>query len=446
MNSFLTSLFLFLRIAARNIYANWKQSLAAIISVIAGFTAFVIFEGYLRNIYSVYHDFNSQLEMFGDLIIERKGASSPEGRSEPWDFSLSATEQSKIDSFLLKHKEEIITYSRFLFISGSIDSSNATSSFQGLAFDIEQAAQIRNPWSWDTYWGHPLSLIPNPEQKMIIGLRLAQKMGCLSDKLPNLKNYIIDIKKNPTPRKFLCEDEEFQLSAMTESGQINAVDLTVSGILDKGFIERDSKYIAMSLTTAHRLFNTQKVSYYSVLLKPTTSQTNFINQFRNFVDSNTSIMPWEDHPFGVLYKKTLTLLNVIRNFLITIIVSIGSMSVFNTLVKMVKERTQEIGMLRSLGFRPSQIRSLFLLESLLLSWVGCSIGSILCLIFSFIINKLELTYPSGQFSTETEFIIQISPTPYIQGFMLLSFIALFASWIAIRKISRSNVSQLLIHN
>ena len=442
--------FRFAIMALRNLKSYWRQSLAAIISVVAGFMAFVIFEGYLQNIYKVYKDFNTHLEMYGDLIIEKKGAFELEGRAEPWDYALTEAEQNIIHTIFEKLSLQIETYSRFLQITGSLDTSNSSATFQGIAYDVQNAAILRGPWKWDTYWGKPLQESVNADNQMILGLRLAKKIGCLPDQIPNLKKYSIDLFKRPQFRPFLCENEDFQISAMTESGQINAFDLSVSGIQDKGFIDRDSRYMVLSLPTAQKLFNTKKVSYYSLKLKAGINQKSFIIDFRSLlknIESTPSIeiIPWETHFFGVLYQKTLSLLNVIRNFLISIIVFVGSMSVFNTLVKLVKERTPEIGMLRSLGFLPQQIQGLFYLESLFLSWMGCLIGSVIALILSLILNQLEITYPSGQFSTETEFIIKISASSYIYGFLLMTLISLLACRIAIKKPSKEIISNLLIH-
>lgn len=440
--------------AFRNLKSYWKQSLAAILSVMAGFIAFVIFEGYLQNIYKVYKSFNTHIEMYGDLIIEKKGAFDLEGRAEPWDYALREEDQTAIQKTLTQLSSQIKTYSRFLQITGSLDTSSFSTTFQGLAYDVPQAAIIRGPWKWDTYWGKPLNESPSPKDQMILGLRLAKKIGCLPDDIPGLKKYSIEVLKRPKARPFLCENEDFQISAMTESGQMNAFDLSVSGIQDLGFVDRDSRYIVLALPTAQKLFNTKKVSYYSVQLNPESNQSLFIKDFQTLLkthltpeeSSSIVITPWENHFFGSLYQKTLSLLNVIRNFLISIVVFVGAMSVFNTLVKLVKERTPEIGMLRSLGFLPQQIRGLFFLESLFLSWAGCFIGAIVSLVISVIINQLEITYPSGQFSTESEFIIQISASSYFYGFLLMTMISLLACKIAISKPSKANIADLLVHS
>jgi ABC-type lipoprotein release transport system permease subunit len=437
------------RIAIRNVLSYWRQSLAAIISIVAGFMAFVIFEGYLLDIYRAYGDFNEHLEMYGDLVIERQGASEVEGRADQWTYALTSEDQAAINSFLQLHTADVEVASRFLSLTGNIDTSQASAIFQGIAYDTASAAQLRGAWRWDTYWGKPLHVVENPEQQMIVGMRLARKLDCLPANSPGLNRYLIDLKETKEPRPFLCEGVEFQLSAMTESGQINAIDQTISGIQDKGFIDLDARHVVLSMAAAQRLFNTNKVGYYTLKLKPGRANSVVQNAFRQHVRDQAphlKIISWKDHRFGEMYRKTLSLLDVIRNFLISIIIFIGAMSVFNTLVKMVRERTKEIGMLRSLGFRPQQVRRIFLTEALLLSWLGCAIGAVVALLLSEFFNQIKFTYPSGQFSFETPFLITINPITYIYGVALMSFIALLACGIAVRAPSKENIAQLLLHS
>lgn len=453
----------YLKIAFRNMKSYWRQSLAAIISVIAAFTAFVLFHGYLLHIFSNYRSFNVHLEMFGDLIVEKVNAFSIEGRANSWEYSLNEEQQNKINQTLKELSSYVHAYSRFLLVSGTLDTESASTSFQGISFDVNEAAQIRGPWKWDTFWGEPLQDSKRPNHQMIIGYRLAKKISCLNDYDEEadsaIKKYFIEIRKRPTARKFLCESKDFQLTAMTESGQMNALDLSVSGILDRGFVDRDSRYVALSLPIAQKLLNTKKVNYYAIKLNDHITRDNFVRLFNekinlissmekkgNKKEDSIEIIPWEKHNFGELYKQTDSLLSVLRSFIITTIIIIGSLSVFNTLVKLVKERTKEIGMLRSLGFISRQIRRLYIFEALMLTLFGCLVGSVFSFVISSVINQLEITYPSGQFSMEIDLFFELSIQSYLYGFSLFMGISIFACFLAIHKTSKENISTLLIHS
>ena len=60
--------------AARNLRANWKHSLAAILSLAAGFVAICLFESYFMRVKVMYRETFAQRAMYGDLIVEKHGA------------------------------------------------------------------------------------------------------------------------------------------------------------------------------------------------------------------------------------------------------------------------------------------------------------------------------------------------------------------------------------
>ena len=76
----------------------------------------------------------------------------------------------------------------------------------------------------------------------------------------------------------------------------------------------------------------------------------------------------------------LNLVGAVRTLIMAIaIVALGisGLSIFNTLLASVLERTAEIGVLRALGASRSQVFGMLALEALLLTTAGCSIGLLL---------------------------------------------------------------------
>ena len=55
---------------------------------------------------------------------------------------------------------------------------------------------------------------------------------------------------------------------------------------------------------------------------------------------------------------------------------IGSVGMLNTMIMSVLERTQEIGLLRAIGWRKSRITRMILLEAFVLSVLGCAVGTL----------------------------------------------------------------------
>ena len=67
---------------------------------------------------------------------------------------------------------------------------------------------------------------------------------------------------------------------------------------------------------------------------------------------------------------------------------IGSVGVLNTMVMSVFERTQEIGILRAIGWRKSRIMRMILMESVLLSLTGAAVGTLGALAVTRFLSRL----------------------------------------------------------
>jgi putative ABC transport system permease protein len=428
--------------------SHWKQSLAALISVTTGFIAFSLFDGYLRDVYRGMTELNENLNMLGDLIIEKEGASAPEGRSHPWDWALNVSQQKQIQEFLKLQNDKVLGFSRFLKIDGSVDTPTTNFVFYGFGYDVQGGSLIQGRWKWNTYWGRPLVEQNDFSSHMIIGRRLGQSLGCLPENLGDLSHYFFDFEMHPQFRAFECEDQDFQLTSVTEKGQVNAIDMNVSGMYDQGLKEFDERLVVLPLEAAQNLFDTDKVNYYTLKLKNSGLVAEFVKKFNEHfksMDAKITATSWQLHEFGDVYRRTKDLLDVDRTFVISIIIFVGCMSVFNTLVKIIKERTFEIGMLRSLGFEPGFIKKLFILESVFLSWLGCLVGIFLSITLSVLINKLEYSYPSGLFSFESPLRVEVSAMTYVYGILMMTGLSVVASYIAIRKPSQSVIAQTLVH-
>jgi len=84
-----------------------------------------------------------------------------------------------------------------------------------------------------------------------------------------------------------------------------------------------------------------------------------------------------------------TILNIITAFLLgvaAISLVVGGLGIMNTMYTSVLERTQEIGTMKAIGARNSNILIIFLIESGLLGFVGGLIGAVIGLGFAFLVS------------------------------------------------------------
>ena len=434
---------IFFKIASRNVIKNWRHSLSALLSLSASFVSLVMFDGYIDDIKKMYDDSFRHRQMLGDLIIEKPGIHNKSGLAEPWKFWLTEADQEKIEQFLIANSEIVKERVRSLNIQGLISNGQQSAIFIGRGFDLPQGDRVRGPgWSWNATLGLPLRQ-GSDEYSIMLGQGLARKLGCEWDnKSSILKSYG---GYEPNERPFECVRKDLQISTMTAEAQLNAVDTNVIGLLDAGYKDIDDRFIHASLEAAQALMNTKGVSYYSVELKNPEYLQDFISRFDAVVKPSipdAKATSWIEHPAGETFLKTMDMMAIFRNFVVVVILIISTLSVFNTLIKIIKERTKEIGTLRSFGFTSAHIQKIFLIETMLLAIFGTTLGLFSAIIITWLLNSMKILYKAGLLSDPVLFRINFSLQAYSTAFIILLGVSVIACLIAIR----SSLSKKVIEN
>ncbi|GAB6088597.1 ABC transporter permease [Spirochaeta dissipatitropha] len=132
------------------------------------------------------------------------------------------------------------------------------------------------------------------------------------------------------------------------------------------------------------------------------------------------------------------------SFLLAIIAIVG---VSNTMLMSVLERQKEIGMLRSLGFRTSDIRDMFAFEAAGIGIIGAVFGLILGTLLQLFLVNVGLDY--GFLLDEIDLGYRMSSILYGEWNIPLMFIAAgtaiviagLVSWLPTRKILKKNITE-----
>ncbi len=160
--------------------------------------------------------------------------------------------------------------------------------------------------------------------------------------------------------------------AIGDSLQINGEEFSVSGVLAKTGSQDDQLLIG-SLSMAQRLLNKPgTVSLVEVAALcadcPVTDMVNQISEVLPAVEVNA---------IQQVVKTRMHALDQFRTFSLAIaavVVLIGGLVVFVTMMGSVNERTREIGIFRALGFRRSHVMKLILFESVVVSLLAGLLG------------------------------------------------------------------------
>ncbi len=434
------------QIAFRNAFKNWRHSLAAIISISAGFLSLVLFQGYITDVNRMYADGFNHRAMYGHIIIENPEIQKPEFRSRAEEFFIPVDVQEKVQQFITSSKTKVAATVRFLPVTGMVTNGKNSFIFVAMGYDVEAGAKMRAPnWVWETLYGVPLHIANDP-MGAVIGQSLGFLLGCVPVK--KVENMVQNNGYVPENRPFKCQRDSLQLSTTTLTGQLNAIDMNVVGLIDGGYKDIDEKWMKISLANAQTLLNTDKIRFQSVLLEDESKLDNFVRDFNAFSKQNNlnlTAVKWYDHKIADLYKQTKSLLGIFQTFIVTVILTIACLSVLNTVVKSVKERTKEIGTLRSIGFTGRQVGFIFSMEALYLSMMGVAVGAAAALTITFIVNSSGIMYRAGLLSEPILFRIGYDFQAYFVCTFLLAILAVLASHVAAKSTVSAPVSQNLTH-
>ena len=185
---------------------------------------------------------------------------------------------------------------------------------------------------------------------------------------------------------------------------------TVGGVFDVGMFEYNNNFIFMPLETSQMFFELQnKVSMIEVVATDLSKVDFVIARIKRALGANYLTRGYKDNNSTFLHA-----LDVERNvmfLILTLIILIAAFNIISSLIMLVKDKSRDIAILRTMGSSKGQVLRIFLITGASIGVVGTLVGTLLGLLITTnlgaIQHGIEYLTHSKLFPAEVYFLTQL---------------------------------------
>ena len=176
---------------------------------------------------------------------------------------------------------------------------------------------------------------------------------------------------------------------------------TIAGTFTTGFLEFDQNIIFLRIEDALSIFDKDEKDQNVEIYLKDPLKADLLKKKIEKINPNYFIYTWTD-----LNKSFFSALKVERNvmfIILTLIVIVAAFNIISGLTILIKNKTKEIAILKTLGLNNNSIKKSFFLTGFSIGFFATISGIILGIIFSYNIEKLRIVL-------STVFNLEIFPT------------------------------------
>jgi len=393
------------RLAVRNLWRNTSRTLVAVLSVAGGVIAFLLASGFITWIFFSMREgtIHSQL---GHIQIVRPGYFE-KGIADPYSYLLPANSP---ELAAIERMTGVVSVTPRLAFSGLISHGDTTVAFSGEGVDPVR----ERPISSSIRIVAGTSLGSANQRQVLVGEGLAHALG---------------VKPGDT----------VVLLVTAADGGASAIEVRLAGIFSTISKEYDDYAIRLPIAQARKLMRVEGATSWVILLRDTDlTKASVAALNRMLAGKPFQVVPWT--ALADFYNKTVVLFSKQVSVVKLIIGLIIVLTISNTLVMSVLERTTEIGTSLAIGLRRIVIMRLFVMEGGLIGLIGGMVGVALGYLLAALISAVGIPMPPPP-GMAHGYVGQIMVTPDLAGnAMVLAMVTtLLASLMPAWKAGRMNV-------
>lgn len=144
--------------------------------------------------------------------------------------------------------------------------------------------------------------------------------------------------------------------------------------------------------------------------------------------SEDKVLSWDQANASIL--SVFSIQDFIRNFITISIMVVASFGIYNILNIVVNQKRKDIGILRSMGFDGHDIVQLFLLQGIVLGFLGGLLGLAIGFVMSQYLGTLRIA------GMTERMMINYSPSIYLSGFLMAVGASIISSYLPARAASK----------
>ena len=400
------------RLATRNLRRNTQRTLVATLTVAFGIVAFLLAGGFIAWIFEQMREdtIHSQL---GHVQIVRPGYFE-KGVADPYAYLLpeQSAEQESVEKM-----EGFGSLAPRLSFSGLVSHEDTSIAFVGEGIDPVR----EKPISSKVTIVSGRDLAKDNENSALLGEGLARSLGVQAG-------------------------DSVVLLATAANGSASAVEVVVAGTFATISKEYDDSALRLPIQIARKLMKVRGATSWVVLLDKTERTDDSVRQLAGALSGDKfEVIPWSD--LADFYNKTVVLFSRQVNVVKFIIGVIIVLTISNTQMMSVLERTREIGTSLAIGQRRRAVLRMFVAEGVLIGLIGGVLGVVLGFVFAQLISTVGIPMPPPP-GMARGFLGEILIVPELASeALILALVTTFlASVLPAFKASRMNIVDALRHN
>ena len=404
-----------IKIPFLNLSRNLRRTLITSLGISFGICSLVLFDGYFSYMLQGLREQTIRSGL-GHMQVFRKGYNEFKSTS-PQDYLISGEEAANLEDYFFED-ERVEVFSKQTNITGLL--SNGKNSLPVIVVGAEaENIQLINS---SIFLTEGEFFFEEEKGSVNLGSLLAKSLSAEVG-------------------------EVLTLLSTTAEGYVNALDVTLTGVIETGIRQIDERIVYGNLEHVNNLYGVDSFTNVIVLLSETEDTQGFKSDFiaRFESDGNFEELDWEE--MAIFYRQVKSFMNSIFVVLQIIIIAIVVFFITNTMIMNVMERIPEIGTIRTLGETKTGVIGLFQTEAFFIGMFGGAVGILLGFVFSYALNRsgINLPPPPGMVN-EIPLGFVLTAGNFVKAYVICCLTAFFAGFYPSIKASNMKIAEALRFN